>query len=375
MKRSIYIFLFLFLFIVKVTAQPDIRGIALYNFSKYRTGDTVLIAGYSYDKTNDTEKYLVYTDDYLQDYLRNLMMAIHPECLVKPVEREIEIVILNLPDPEIYAFNHGAIVITTGKIAETSSEEELALILSESIAHIVVEDDLANLNKALDVKDGAFISANLFSVASSIAGIVLNVHNEYSFITDALFLARDVSSIIADFPVQLGVNNYSAQQTERSGRIAQECLNRLVSENYVFRNCQEYGLMMSSIIRDCAWNEYFNGNYIESLELVNKLMYTGIGDEEDWLLKARIYIELYDDTESNLQALEFIETAQRLDQYHLAEVLLVKGIILMKLERSEEAKEVLNEFISASENAGIDENQLEEAKNLLAQCNNILENK
>ena len=93
------------------------------------------------------------------------------------------------------------------------------------------------------------------------------------------------------------------------------------------------------------------------------------------LLKARIFTDLYDDIESNSKALKYIETAQQLDQYHLAEVLLVKGIVLMRLERIEEAREVLNEFILASEQTVVDQYQLEEAKNLLSECNNLLENK
>jgi predicted RNA polymerase sigma factor len=79
--------------------------------------------------------------------------------------------------------------------------------------------------------------------------------------------------------------------------------------------------------------------------------------------------------ESNLLALEYIEAAQQIDQYHLAEVLLVKGIILMRLERTEEAREVLNEFIEASEYAGIDESQIEEAKKMIADCDNFIMNR
>ena len=332
----------------------------------------ILVEDYDLYISEMREQNLIYRDDYLENYLHNLLLAIHPECLVKPTEREIDIVILKLADPEIYAFNHGVIVITTGKIAETNSEEELTLVLSECIAHMVLEDDLINLNKTLNLHDAAFISANLFSIASNITGIIFSVRGEYSFLTDAFLLARDISSIIADSPVQAHVDHYSTQQTLRSGGIAQEFMNYMVSENYPFHNCYEYRLIMSSILRDCAWNEYFEEDYVTSLELVNKLTEPGLGDEEDWLLKARIITDLYDDPESNLQALDCIETAQKLDQYHLAEVLLVKGIILVKLERFEEATEVLNEFITASEYTFVDEYQLEQAKELILECDNQL---
>jgi len=32
------------------------------------------------------EHNLIYRDDYLEDYVRNLLLTIHPECLVKPAE-------------------------------------------------------------------------------------------------------------------------------------------------------------------------------------------------------------------------------------------------------------------------------------------------
>lgn len=53
----------------------------------------------------------------------------------------------------------------------------------------------------------------------------------------------------------------------------------------------------------------------------------------------------------------------------------VKGIILMRLERTEEAREILNEFIEASEYAGIDVSRIEEAKELIADCEHFPENK
>src|SRR4030042_4438408 len=149
MKINITIFLFQFLFIIEAAGQPNIRGVALCDFSLYKTGDTISIKGYSYDITSDTEKYLVksdnvervvpasyirlldndfgfwtriwyknrlsaiskngwqddrrevlfedfrnyisameehdliYKDDYLENYLQSLAMAIHPECFIK----------------------------------------------------------------------------------------------------------------------------------------------------------------------------------------------------------------------------------------------------------------------------------------------------
>jgi hypothetical protein len=212
MKRNIILFILQFIFIVEAAGQPDIRGIALCDFSSYMTGDTVSIRGYSYDKINHTEKYLVkshnldvyvpasfievrdseysfwtrvwymnrlsaitkngwqndsrepliedfrnyisameedgliYKDDYLLNYMQNLSMSIHPECLVKPDEKPVEIVVIRSIEPEIYAFDHGTIVISTGMIAGTNSEEELALLLAENTAHIVLEDNLASEN-------------------------------------------------------------------------------------------------------------------------------------------------------------------------------------------------------------------------------------
>jgi hypothetical protein len=53
--------------ISQTPAQPDIRGIVLYDFGKYKTGDTILINGYSYNETHGTGKYLVSSDNVLMD--------------------------------------------------------------------------------------------------------------------------------------------------------------------------------------------------------------------------------------------------------------------------------------------------------------------
>jgi beta-barrel assembly-enhancing protease len=293
---------------------------------------------------------LIYKDDYLENYLQSLAMAIHPECFIKPDNKPLEIIIIKSVIPEVYAFDHGTIVISTGIIAETDSEEELALILSENIAHIVLEDNLENLNNNLNTNNAFLFSAVLFSVASDIVMGVHNTRSNYKFTLGDMLSVWELPLTIAEGMIRRPSDSYTSLQMERSREIAQGCINNLISENYTFRTCQEYGLVISSVVRDCAWDEYFRENYNISCELVDKLINLDIDDEEDWLLKAKNYLELQDNRESNLQALEFIETAQQMDQYHLAEVLLVKGIILMRLERLDEAREVLNEFISASVN-------------------------
>jgi hypothetical protein len=63
---------------------------------------------------------LVFRDEYVMDYFNRLLGMIHPGKLIRPEEKQVDILILSSPEPDIFNFNCGTIVITTGKIAEMS---------------------------------------------------------------------------------------------------------------------------------------------------------------------------------------------------------------------------------------------------------------
>ena len=124
-------------------------------------------------------------------------------------------------------------------------------------------------------------------------------------------------------------------------------------------------------MKDLAWEKYFQKDYNGSLKLIDRLIQYGIADEEDYLLKTKIYLAQFNSHETNLQALKLVETAEQMDQYKYVELQLQKGIILMRLERFEEAQEALLDYLSVAESYGEDPGRINEAKNLLSQIDEI----
>lgn len=350
------------------------RALSISNNSWQLSNRNLLYADFNNYRSRMEEHDLFLRDDYLEEYLRNLIGILHPECLIRPQERSIEIMILKSPEPEIYSFNHGVIVITTGKIAELECEEDLAFLLTEYIAHIVLEDNLANLNRYEDRKAAAGIASVVFSLGSNIAMGIHNVRSDYKFTVNDMLSVWDLTFYLSDILIQPPIEIYTLQQIRRSQKISCKRFDLLSGENFSFHSPREYGMIMSSIIRDLAWEKYFQENYDASLKLIDRLIQTGITDEEDYLLKTKIYLAQSDNYESNLQALRFVETAEQMDQYHYVELQLQKGIILTRLERYEEAQEALLDYLSVAESSGEDPEQIDEAKKMLNRCNDSLSN-
>jgi len=350
------------------------RAIAICNNGWQSSNRNILYEDFVNYMTSIEKHNLILRDDYLDEYFRDLIEVIQPECLIRSDERYVEIIILKSSEPEIYAFNHGAIVMTTGKIAEIECEEDLALLLAEQIAHIVLEDNLANLNKYERRKDAVGIVGMIFSIGSNVAMGIHNVRNEDNFTAGDMLSVWDMSFSLPDKLVHPPVDLYTPQQIKRTQKIARRWFDDPSKENISFHTPKEYGMIMLPVIKDLEWENYFLGNYDVSLQLINRLISLGIGDEEDYLLKTKIYLVRFDDQESNLQALGFIEIAEQMDQYNYVELSMQKGIILMRLERYEEAKTAFLEYISSAEAYGEDPEQINEAKKMLDRCNVLLNN-
>ncbi|KPK86842.1 MAG: hypothetical protein AMS27_04220 [Bacteroides sp. SM23_62_1] len=437
MKKSLTIILLCLSLTNYSKAQPILSGIALRNFAGYKTGDTVRLEGYSYDRSsnknyyilqsqsgevyipvswiqlpednigfwtmvwfqnrayaiytkgwqsrsrdilyNDFNNYitriqehdLIFEDNYLQEYILYLVGIIHPECLIRPESRSLEIIILKASEPEIYSFNHGAIVITTGKLAELECEEDLAFLLAEHIAHIVLEDNLANYNKFESTRAAAGIASVLFSLGSNVAMGIHNIRSDYDFSADDMLSVWNLAFSLSDILIQPPQDIYTIQQVNRTQKIARRRMDMLMKKDFTFHTPTDFVIIMSPFMKDLAWEKYFQKDYNGSLKLIDRLIQYGIADEEDYLLKTKIYLAQFNSHETNLQALKLVETAEQMDQYKYVELQLQKGIILMRLERFEEAQEALLDYLSVAESYGEDPGRINEAKNLLSQIDEI----
>jgi len=319
------------------------------------------------DKNN-----LILNDPYLEDYLRQVVLWIHPTKLIRPKDKQIQVVIIKSAKPEIFAFNCGTIIMTTGKMAEFEDEEDLMNTVSQYVAHIVLEHNLLNLDEEIRAYKSAEFFSAFSTLASAIAMEISNIeHGTFFNIGDA-FLVGMATAAISEAIIESAGANYSTDQMNEAGYYAKNRIGTMHANGFAHCSGREYGIHISPVLKSLAWQEYFQNNHESALSIMNRLFELGIEDEEDYLLMAKIYLARSDTEESNLQALEFILTAEQMEDFNFVEILLEKGIVLMRLDRYSEAKEEFKKFISIAEEVGGNPEDIQQAKRMIIKCDQLL---
>jgi hypothetical protein len=242
---------------------------------------------------------LIYEDIYLEDYLLSLLKKIHPIMLYKGRVLFFTIKILNSEEEKIYTFENGTILISTQLIANTSSEKELFEKMVQSVADILFDHSFNNIDPfSMEVKEQL--------------GIVYG--------SELLYKGKQMAK---DF-----MNDYMRNQDHAD----------LFHDNDYFMD------KIANVVSYTAWQEYYAQHYIQSLNLLNRILNTGFGTEEDYLLRARLYRILDSGDEAMKEALHSLEIAESLGNQQLIEIYSEKGILLMKMNQWSEAVAAFNKY-------------------------------
>lgn len=107
---------------------------------------------------------------------------------------------------------------------------------------------------------------------------------------------------------------------------------------------QEYDVTFSSINTFNARLKYRKKRLSASGDLLNRNIEAGVATEEDYLLLSKITLNMYDTEEKNKEALEMINKAKSLNVYPVMGLPKQKAIVLMRLDRTGEAKQSLLQY-------------------------------
>jgi hypothetical protein len=242
---------------------------------------------------------LLYEDIYLEDYLMDLLKEIHPVDFYKGRTIFFTIKILNSEEEKIYTFENGTILISTQLIANASNEKELFEKMVQSVAHIIFDHSYNNID-----------------------------------------------SFSLDSQKQLGII-YNAELSAKGRQIAKDFMKFYISnqnQEKLFHDNNYFIDKTANVVSYTAWQEYYSQHYIQSLNLVNKIIDTGFGIEEDYLLRAKLYQILRSDDDALKEALSSLEIAESLGNQNLMDIYSEKGILLIKMSRWNEALEAFLKY-------------------------------
>jgi len=291
---------------------------------------------------------VAFRDEYLEDYLKQLIYIIHPQSLIKNEPARLNILIIRANTPETFVFDNGSIVITSGEIAKTNSEKELIGIIAKQTAHAVLDHNLMNLDHEIHSQKSAEFWSAFATIASAVAMEFSNVRYGSNFNVGDVVLSGLSAVAISDAIMRSAGAKFSNEQNQQAELLSQEFISILENtRGFEYLPEKEYMINISSILSLTAWQEYHHHNYDQSMLYMQRVFGLGIANEEDYLLRAKFTRTLSNSYESNLEALQLINTALAMNDFDFVEALSEKGLILIRLGEVAQAREVFVEYKTA----------------------------
>jgi hypothetical protein len=240
----------------------------------------------------------IFSDNYAEDYLQRLVQRIHYPKIWKDRDQNLLVKILNSDQKIWYAFDNGIILISTQLLAEAKDEKEIFRVLSEAIAHILLDSNLDNIDP--------------------------NSQSDFG---------------------QLGAI-YSGPTKKRIQIITAKYLNYYEKNAGVKPYADEFDFLnaMAGIISYTAWQEYYNNHYQSALDYLDRLMQKNLANSADYLLKAKIYTKMVNTPGINQQCIGYLKTAASFKDQLLPEIYSDMGVLQLREKQYTEARNSFMEY-------------------------------
>jgi hypothetical protein len=326
----------------------------------YNRSRDIMLNGWDIDlrtrQTTDSREFvqnlqtnkLLLDDDYVQDYLSQMIHNICPKKIPRPKDSYLTISIMKSNESQSFSFSNGTIVVTTSLLANLKTEQELVKVLSKEIANIVLDHNILNMKQQIKAQRAANFWTAFAAVASTAAAVSSASKGNYNFTFDDAIVVTAATSLISSSIMESVGANYSLEQTSSANTNAQIYV-KTEYPKWEQKTQDDYTRVVSSIITYTAWQHYYAFNYTEAIAFINRLENAGVAVEDDYLLKAKIYRALYNTDEANYEALRCIHKAKSLGNTKLIDLSKEEGLLYLRLDNKEKAKAAFDEYKSGLE--------------------------
>ncbi|MGY6560277.1 MAG: M48 family metalloprotease [Nitritalea sp.] len=293
---------------------------------------------------------LIFENEFLSDYMYQLLYFIHPTPILKEQERNLSLLLLKSPEAATFAFDNGLIVITTGLLAGLNTEKELATVLAENISHVVLEHNLVNFNRALRRERNARIWGAVAAAAVTTAMAVDEVKTgRWQDYGAAIDFGNAIYFVASDTRQNIGASYDNEQQ--------------LVARRFALRFLREYPEVLTlddteflyqiaPAVSQHAVELYALKNYDQSARLLQRLEQNGLATDQDYLLMSKILRRQAHDRESNQLAMDYLMLAKQKTMRPWPEIYKEEGLLQLRLGQKEKARsafETYREFLIAAD--------------------------
>lgn len=332
---------------------------------------------------------LFFDDIYLEEYLQSLLPSIHPVTLTdgRPGNLSIKVVVDNTPNA--FCLPNGTIMISTGMLSLIDSEQELIAVISHEVAHFVLDHYVDNIIKE-DKRQQRAEFWVAFATGMAAAGdaylATQNPNHTFGVITASTAIIS--SSIARNAIYRLGLN-YSREQEIEADNVAVYVLQHLkISPNAlatVFEKLKNYSisigdytafsstgthpslisriksvgtpqieefvdlsyyLTISNANTSNAYLEFFSQHFNDANRIITRNIEAKIATEDDYILKARLLRNLYNDKDNMEKALAFLEKAENINVTPRITTFKAKGLTLVRLGKHDKAQLAFEEYLT-----------------------------
>jgi len=285
---------------------------------------------------------LLFKDEMLNEYIRKLLYTIHPTPLVGPDKKGLDVIVVMAEEADYFAFNNGLIVITTGAIASAKSETELIAMLSECIAHVVLESSLNNLSfeyrsqKTVDILDGIII---MTSIATSVTMEINNITKGTDYDSELPLMLGNSASFLNNSIKESMAVNYSNKNTKKAKKVANDYIKQLTNQDIV--SDKEYYSEILSVLTFHASSEYAKRNFKESMKIISFLDSLQLAKENDYLLYSKCIRHTSYNDELSRKTISLLLKAKGLGNTNLIDLDKELALQYLRLDNIEKAVEYL----------------------------------
>lgn len=329
-------------------------------------------------------KYDLFLDDpILESYIYGLVFKIAPQYRPDMFPYNLNVKIVKDPSMNACIFPNGTLIVNTGLLASLHTEDELVAILAHEIAHYVANHSFVNLQKKIQRERAAAIWGTIFTSIAAISEVSLasqGVYVDGSLTYNTAVLAAITSANILE---NLGME-YSRAQEKEADMLAIEVLKLLgydenacatvfgrmkkvydqegafdmadIEEDHPSLNArikysgtpnyivdQEFEKIVSFAVTNCAIHKFNRARFSQALEYVNQNITNGVATDDDYLIKARSLLNLYNTQESNLEALNCIQISKQLNPSNI-NVIKTEILVLIRNKEYSHALEQLSTY-------------------------------
>jgi len=332
---------------------------------------------------------LIFKDSYLESYLYAIAYKIYPTRIEDGRPGILNVKILKSTTPNAFIFPNGTMFLSTGLLSTINSEEELIGIMAHEISHFVLDHSIVNINKAEQRRKRAEFWAAFATGVAAVADVYTAANNEYYAPgTITMGTAILAYSIASEFNERMGLE-YSREQEMEADKCAANLMKyinvdptalssallkikdySILNGNYLaltgtgthpaidFRihnigkptedfNSSDYDKTISFVNSFNAIVQLNNHHLQSCSDLVNRNIKADIATEDDYILLAMVTTFMFDNKEKNNEALSYINKAKTLDIFPSINIHKQEAIILIRLEKYDDAKIVLNKYLNS----------------------------